>query len=154
MSQSKSNQFMEMISEYNPSHRNQLCQSFAEIQSRCVCKQCAKHLILEVCLQPSGVFCNKGCKNAWLEERIENTVWDENGWDENGWDENGWDENGWDENGWDENGWDENGLDENYWYNHDEENDALAFGDEYVQFLYKEFVAQQQKLDEDYDSDN
>ena len=105
---------MDMIYEYNPSHREQMFSSLVEIQCKCVCKQCAKHLVLEVCLQPSSqIFCGRGCANAWLEERIENTDWGE-----------------------------------------DEETDVLAFGNEYDQFMYEEFVAQQQKLDEDYDSDN
>ena len=110
---------MDMIYEYNPSHREQMFSSLVEIQCKCVCKQCAKHLVLEVCLQPSSqIFCGRGCANAWLEERIENTEWDEN-----------------------------------YWHNQSDETDVLAFGDEYDQFMYEEFVAQQQQL-EDYDSDN
>ena len=72
------NDLISMILEYNPSHRDMMFASLVEIQGRCVCSQCGKHCIMEICLLPnSRTFCSGLCKSFWIEERIEDIDWDE-----------------------------------------------------------------------------
>ncbi len=102
-----------MIYEYNPSHRPQMLDTLVQIQSKCACKQCARHIALEICLKPdSQLFCSQGCVNAWLEERTEEPDWEE------------------------------------------EDSDLLAFGDEYDQFMYEEFIKEQDYQNYEYDSES
>jgi hypothetical protein len=105
-----------MIYEYNPSHRPTMLDTLVQIQSKCVCKQCARQIALEFCLKPSSqIFCGNGCANAWLEERTEEPDWEQDT---------------------------------------EEEIDLLAFGDEYDQFMYEEFVKEQDEQNYEYDSES